>query len=182
MSGVACSTPPATSRASDLEVTSATTARRPAVAVGATQDLAQRLPDGVLTLFRTASGLATPQRLVVREPGAWVQLWNGVRRHTGTVGAGAPAVDFAQHVAVIVGSGQKPTGGFAIVIDSVQAGGQAGLPAGTVVVHVRELEPGRRPTGPAVSTPAHVVLIPRGAVSEAPDAVRFAVRAINTCP
>lgn len=142
----------------------------------------RRLPDSTVALFVQHSGLREPQRRLVRTADEWTQLWQVFREYTGAGALRTPAVDFSRDLVVVVGSGEKQTSGFRVVIDSIRPDPEQGRAAGALLVYAREEEPGRCQVGQLVTAPADLVLVPRSAVSEAPESVRFVLRTVVRCP
>ncbi|HSD29532.1 MAG TPA: protease complex subunit PrcB family protein [Vicinamibacteria bacterium] len=73
-------------------------------------------------LAEAHSGLAEPRREVVRDEAGWARMWAEI--HAGVTPAPPrPAVDFGRHMLVVVASGTRPSGGFAIKVRSVATRG-----------------------------------------------------------
>ena len=112
---------------------------------------------------------ATPLRLVITTPGGWQQFWS--ERFAGQLPMPPlPAVDFASEMVVAVSTGQKPSGGFSIRIESVA---ERGAELEAVVL---ETAPGAAcvVTG-ALTHPFDVIRVPR-----ANRTVRFVERQSTT--
>jgi hypothetical protein len=97
----------------------------------------------------TRTGVSESRRLVIRDANAWAQFWS-------ELGVGdQPAVDFTHDVVVAVAAGQRPTGGYEIVVDRVtQSQGQL-----TVEVVERTPGPNCMTTG-SLTQPVDVVVVP----------------------
>lgn len=97
----------------------------------------------------TRTGIGESRRLVIRDANGWAQFWS-------ELGVGdRPSVDFNRDVVVAVAAGQRPTGGYEIVIDRVtEANGQ-------LTVEVVERTPGPNCITTASTTqPVDVVVVP----------------------
>lgn len=105
-------------------------------------------PDGVepLTLVRLRSepysfafnsGLTEPQRLVIRDAAAWEQVWNAIYRHHSSPPA-RPAIDFQREMVIVAALGERPTGGFSILVETATE-----TTAG-VTIGIRSVSPGSR--------------------------------------
>jgi len=97
----------------------------------------------------TRTGIGESRRLVIRDANGWAQFWS-------ELGVGdRPSVDFNRDVVVAVAAGQRPTGGYEIVIDRVtQSGGQ-------LTVEVVERTPGPNCiTTASITQPVDVVVVP----------------------
>jgi uncharacterized membrane protein len=98
------------------------------------------------------SGIVTPRRSVVRDPGSWRALWAA---HAGPESV-APAVDFRSRVVAAVFAGERPSPGHAIEITGVRED------PGTLTLTVAERRP---PRGSAAAqllvSPFHIVTLPR---------------------
>lgn len=95
-----------------------------------------RRPEIAILPFRQSSALERPVRMVVGDSAAWRALWAEITSAHGPPDV-VPAVDFAREMLVVAGMGTRPSGGFLIAIDSVQA------TSGTLRVVVRSRSPGR---------------------------------------
>lgn len=105
--------------------------------------------------FTFHSGFTTRERLVVRDAAAWKDVW-------GRVSAGMtpaplpPQVDFAREMLVVAALGERPTGGYGIVVDSAQAR------SGGLVVTVRTIAPGKGCVlTQALTQPVDIARVPR---------------------
>jgi PrcB C-terminal len=111
--------------------------------------------------FTYSSDLRESQRLVVRDQGAWQEVWTSIWR-THTPVPPLPAIDFSQDMIVVAALGERVTGGFSIFVDSATEG-----PAG-VTVAIRSVSPA---TGCgvtlALTQPVDIARLPRrnGAIS-----------------
>lgn len=97
----------------------------------------------------TRTGIGESRRLVIRDANGWAQFWS-------ELGVGdRPSVDFNQDVVVAVAAGQRPTGGYEIVIDRVTQS------AGQLTVEVVERTPGPNClTTASMTQPVDVVVVP----------------------
>ena len=104
--------------------------------------------------FTYSSGLAQPERIVVRDEGAWREVWEVIwRQHSPQP---LPEVDFSQEMLVVVALGERPTGGFGILADSAFADDKE------LVIRVRTITPGPRcGTTQALTQPVDVARVPR---------------------
>jgi hypothetical protein len=97
----------------------------------------------------TRTGIGESRRLVLRDVNGWDQFWS-------ELGVGErPFVDFNRDVVVAVAAGQRPTGGYEIMIDRVtQSNGQ-------LTVEVLERTPGPNcMTTASLTQPVDVVVVP----------------------
>ncbi len=97
----------------------------------------------------TRTGIGESRRLVIRDANGWAQFWS-------ELGVGdRPSVDFNRDVVVAVAAGQRPTGGYEIVVDRVtQSDGQ-------LTVEVVERTPGPNcMTTASLTQPVDVVVVP----------------------
>jgi hypothetical protein len=107
------------------------------------------------------SGYQVPAEVVVRDQVAWERLY---RHHA--PGDRVPRVDFSRETVLAVFLGTRSTGGHRVTVESVEV-----TEGGLVVRYVEHL-PGPDPrTGPALTSPFHIVTVPR---TDAP--VRFDAR------
>jgi len=95
-----------------------------------------RLRDGP-SAFSSYSGLTDSARLVVRDSGAWRQLWQRVNRPF-IPSPAAPTVDFQQEMIVVAALGTRPTAGHDILIEGAEED-SAGI---EIVVRRSEPAPG----------------------------------------
>jgi hypothetical protein len=102
----------------------------------------------------TNSGVQEQRVAVARDARAWRALWS---EHSGlqVPDASAPEVDFDAEMAVVLFLGSRPTGGYAVSIDSIERG-----PEG-LVVHATESAPAPDAmTTQALTSPMHAVAVP----------------------
>ena len=124
-------------------------------------------PDGTTQLARVNTGVTEHARLVLGDEVSWTALWGRVVTNL-FPHPPAPAVDFGRNMVVAAAMGMKPTGGFAIAIDSAYSSG------GHIYVIVRESSPGDRCAVPQMITaPFAAVLLPRSS-----EPVLFVERAV----
>ncbi|HEY8258650.1 MAG TPA: protease complex subunit PrcB family protein [Gemmatimonadales bacterium] len=100
------------------------------------------------------SALRAPQRTVVTEAADWSSAWDAINAGVSPAPP-RPAVDLTKQAVIIAALGERPTGGFAIRIDSVRAveGGRA--------VYVTTTRPGPSCiTTQAMTQPVHLVSVP----------------------
>ena len=122
--------------------------------------------------FTFYSGLTDRQRLVVRDAVTWTQVWDRIWHGRSPVPE-LPQIDFAGEMVVVAALGQRPTGGYDILVDSAEAN-QEGL-----TVRVRTISPGRTcMVTQALTQPVDIARLPR-----TEGAVRFEDRAeARVCP
>lgn len=121
-------------------------------------------------LAQQQSGLQAPVELVVRDRAALERAWADVHRDVPS--APVPAVDFAQRMVLVVGLGERTTGGHTVRIDAVAAEG-----AGAVVRYTATAPGEGCMTTQVITSPVEVVSVPR-----ATGAVRFERReATSSC-
>jgi hypothetical protein len=102
-----------------------------------------------------ASGLREPQRLVVRDATAWQQLWTSVWRGV-LPEPSRPQVDFGREMVVLAAMGERPTGGFTILIDSASEGTSG------ISIRIRSISPGSGcGTTQALTQPVDIARMPR---------------------
>lgn len=97
----------------------------------------------------TRTGIAEARRLVIRDANGWAQFWS-------ELGTGErPDIDFTKDLVIAVAAGQRPTGGYEIVIDSVKP------VDGGLSVSVVERTPGPNcVTTASLTQPVDVVVVP----------------------
>jgi hypothetical protein len=102
-----------------------------------------------------ASGLRESQRLVVRDATAWQQVWASVWRGASPEPP-LPQVDFGHEMVVVAALGERPTGGFTILIDSALEGSPG------VSIRIRSISPGSGcVTTQALTQPVDIARVPR---------------------
>jgi hypothetical protein len=105
--------------------------------------------------FTYFSQLREPQRLVIRDQAAWVNAWASLWP-LGAPIAAPPNVDFDHEMIVLVALGERPTGGYSILVDS------AGSSVDGVTVWVGTSSPGARcVTTQAFTQPVDIARLPR---------------------
>ena len=99
----------------------------------------------------STSGIATPERLVIRDDSSYARFWTGL-------GAGErPSVDFSRDVVIVAAAGQQQTGGHGIEVSRVVRAGQG------LAVEVVETAPGPGcPATQALTQPVDVIVVPVG--------------------
>lgn len=101
------------------------------------------------------SGYGEPKRLVVRDTETWADVWKQMWQWQSTEPA-LPVIDFDREMILVVALGERPSGGYSILIDSVQA------TVDQLTVSVRIVSPGSGCVVPTVMTqPVDVVYVPR---------------------
>ncbi|MBA3890171.1 MAG: protease complex subunit PrcB family protein [Gemmatimonadaceae bacterium] len=131
--------------------------------------VASQVSDSVITALN--SGIPDRRRLVIRAASEWAALW---REATANISPAPPVpeFDFATEMLLVATMGARPSGGYAIGIDSVYSTG------GNVHAVVRETTPDRACMVSAVITSPVVAV--RIARSSAP--VEFRTRsAVHLC-
>jgi hypothetical protein len=111
--------------------------------------------------FTFYSGLVEPQRLIVRDAATWQQVWSAIWRNQSPAPP-QPNIDFGREMVAVAALGERPTGGFAILIDSAET------TAGGVTVSVRTIVPGPGcGVTQALTQPVDIARLPRtdGAVT-----------------
>jgi hypothetical protein len=114
--------------------------------------------DGWLEVaYQTSQGLREETRELVRDAGAWQELWS--RMNTASAPPSAPPViDFTQHSALVIALGERPTSGYAVRAQAI------GLHRSTAMVTVQERQPARHCMVAQMSSyPTSVFLVPRAA-------------------
>ena len=96
----------------------------------------------------SASTIATPERLVIRDEQSWAGFWNRLGAFN------RPAVDFTRDVVIAVASGQRSSGGYEIAVQRVTRTGNA------LSIDVVETAPGPTcVTTQALTQPIDVVVV-----------------------
>jgi hypothetical protein len=143
----------------------------------ATEDLARRYRSTAPEdrppelAFLGANGFAGALRAVVKDTVMWARLWSGM--HHGIFQARAPGqtqvpyepplphVDFAREMLIVVGTGERPSTGYSLRIDSVRLGRASGE-ARELRVYVTEWRPGRScGVGWAITSPVALARLRR---------------------
>jgi len=105
--------------------------------------------------FMYVSQLRQPERLVIRDQVAWVNAWASLWP-LGAPIAAPPNVDFDHEMIVLVALGERPTGGYSILVDS------AGTNDNGVTVWVGTSTPGPLcVTTQALTQPVDIARLPR---------------------
>lgn len=86
--------------------------------------------------MRYYSGMATRQRLVIRDGAAWADVWKQITSPFQPVPP-VPEVDFAKNVLILAAMGTRSSGGYSIAVDEVH------IVAGGARVSVTEVSPAR---------------------------------------
>lgn len=102
-----------------------------------------------------ASGLRELQRLVVPDASTWQQVWSSIWSGTSPEPP-IPQVDFGREIVVVAAMGERPTGGFTILIDS------ASETASGISIRIRSISPGSGcVTTQALTQPVDIARVPR---------------------
>ena len=105
--------------------------------------------------FMYYSPLLKAERLVIRDDAAWHVAWASLYSNAVPMPA-PPNVDFTQEMVVFVALGQRPTGGYSILVDSAATG------ASGLTVWVGTVSPGVRcGTSQALTQPVDIARIAR---------------------
>lgn len=105
--------------------------------------------------FTYFSQLRQPEQLVIRDQAAWVDAWASLWPAFAPIPA-PPNVDFSSEMIVFVALGERPTGGYSIVVDS------AGTSARGVTVWIGSSAPGPHCfTTQAFTQPVDIARLPR---------------------
>ena len=105
--------------------------------------------------FTYVSRIRQSERLVIRDQAAWVDAWASLWPSSAPIPA-PPNVDFSREMIVFVALGERPTGGYSILVDSA-----ASTPAG-VTVWVGTSTPGLRcGTTQALTQPVDIARMQR---------------------
>lgn len=105
--------------------------------------------------FTYFSQLRQPERLVIRNQAAWVSAWASLWPTFAPIPA-PPNVDFNSEMIVFVALGERPTGGYTILVDS------AGASANGVTVWIGTSSPGLHcVTTQALTQPVDIARLPR---------------------
>jgi hypothetical protein len=113
--------------------------------------------------FTYSSQLRQPERLVIRDQAAWVAAWSSLWPAFAPIPA-PPNVDFRREMIVFVALGERPSGGYTILVDSAAAS------ASGVTVWIGTSSPGLHcGTTLALTQPVDIARLPR-----IDAAVRFA--------
>lgn len=105
--------------------------------------------------FTFHSGFTNRERLVVRDAAAWKDVWGRVSAGM-TPAPVPPQVDFAREMLIVAALGERPTGGYGIVIDSAE------MRSGGLFVTIRTMAPGKGCVVTlAVTQPVDIARVPR---------------------
>ena len=105
--------------------------------------------------FTYVSQLRQPEQLVIRDQVAWVNAWASLSP-VGAPLVAPPNVDFEHEMIVLVALGERPTGGYSILVDS------AGTDAQGVTVWVGTSAPGPHCVATqAFTQPVDIARLPR---------------------
>ena len=106
--------------------------------------------------FTSTSALRTAQRTVISDDTSWRAAWTMLWENAASAPP-LPAVDFAREMIVLAALGERPTGGYQILLDSAVTTGEK-----SVVIHVRTVSPGARcGLYQALTQPVDIARLPR---------------------
>jgi hypothetical protein len=95
-----------------------------------------------------------PARLVIADTDSWARFWSDVHRHQEPAPE-PPAIDFEQRLVLAAAMGQRPSGGYQLVIEEVAAAD------GRLYAAVLERSPGATcMTADVITAPVHAVAVP----------------------
>lgn len=97
---------------------------------------AQRTAEVAVFPYRSNSGVAVSDRMIVRDETSWSKYWLNIVGSNSPVPP-APLVDFSRETIVVAAMGQRNSGGYSVSIES------AGVAGDTVILVVTERSPGR---------------------------------------
>ena len=104
--------------------------------------------------FTSYSGIDDSLRMVVRDERAWRNVWQAIHRRMVPVPP-IPPVDFAREMVIVAAMGKRPSGGFAIRVDSAMDLGDS------LEIVVRTEAPGQGCLRDAsITQPLDLVLLP----------------------
>jgi ABC-type phosphate transport system substrate-binding protein len=113
----------------------------------------------VLSISDSWSGFQAPTRVVISNAQAWADAWATIHALY-TVPPALPAVDFSTSVLILAAMGPQSSTGYSVAIQEVR------VDDGALAVTVLERSPGAScVTGQAVTSPVHVVEVPRHATT-----------------
>lgn len=105
--------------------------------------------------YAAYSGLTESQRSVIEDEASWEDLWTRIHAVMSPAPA-LPSVDFSEDVVIVAALGSRPSGGYAIRIDTVQQTGAG------IEVLVRQVRPGPGcGVTTAITSPVDLVRVPR---------------------
>lgn len=117
----------------------------------------ERSPELAVLTNRFSNGVEDRVRAAVTSPGEWQALWDRINARSGPVPP-TPRVDFEREMLIVAGMGTRPTGGYAIFVDSVTSR------AGRLQAWVREVSPGPScGTTQALTSPIALIRLTRSA-------------------
>ncbi|MDO8434616.1 MAG: protease complex subunit PrcB family protein [Candidatus Binatus sp.] len=116
------------------------------------------------------SGLATPARIVVRDPATWQSVWTQIHARRSPQPA-LPAFDFSREMVVVAALGTRSSGGYGILLERASAEVADG-----VAISVRSSSPGKNcGVTLALTAPVDIASLPLSA-----GPVRFVERSVTT--
>ena len=109
---------------------------------------------GPRTSYTAFSSIGDRLRLVIRDSDAWREIWKRIHEPISELPP-LPAVDFSHEMIVVAAMGSRPSGGYAIIIDSARE------LENKLEIVVRSVSPGKGCITPTVITaPVDVVKVP----------------------
>lgn len=124
------------------------------VPVNDTQVLDGRVLQGNLLTFRYYSGLTQRERMVVRTEEEWARLWERITQRVSPP-IPRPSVDFSREMVLVVAMGERPTGGYTIVVEGIVQADRH------LHAMIRESSPDGCGVTGALTQPIDVVRVPR---------------------
>lgn len=123
----------------------------PLAAVGGSSSAAAEAKESPSLLEGAQSAIGAPRELVIKDNDVWQALW---KEHMARVPnpPPAPAIDFEHHDVIALFAGQRPSGGYRIVIDEVTTTTWNGESARVVRYHVSS-PPAGAVTAQVITTP-----------------------------
>jgi hypothetical protein len=105
--------------------------------------------------FTTTSGISDSLRVVIRDAASWRKIWERIHSPFSPTPP-LPEIDFSLQLVLVVALGERPTGGYGIIVD------RAYQRDDRVEVIVRKQTPGKAcGTTQAITQPVDIVRIPR---------------------
>jgi len=81
------------------------------------------------------SGLRKPERLAIRDVAGWGKVWAEIYEHRGSKPP-LPAIDFTKEIVIVAALGERPTGGYSILVTGASRAGNV------ITVRVESQSPG----------------------------------------
>jgi len=104
--------------------------------------------------FTFYSGLNDQQRIVVRDQTQWKEIWQQIWKRASPT-PDLPSIDFSREMVIVASMGNKPTGGYNILIDAASESG------GGINVVIKSVSPGRCSVTQAFSQPVDIARVTR---------------------